>query len=205
MKSIAIARNTLALTALGATIAVASVFTTAQPRVAHAKDCTLAKSADDMSAEEVDALYSCMREKLTKAYGKGDVALGKEYTGWKAAAQRPAAPGPHGGRFLMTYVNDIGHAEYVKYSDKGIKMPVGTIIAKESFKANKKGKVRVGPLFLMTKLEDGKADKFGNWLYGGVKPNGKVMKVSQKFCHDCHSAFDDQDSQGYPADEARLQ
>ncbi|MGI9387804.1 MAG: cytochrome P460 family protein [Methyloligellaceae bacterium] len=188
----------------GSAIAVASMFMAVEPRPAYAEACNLTKDADDLSADEVDKLYACMRDKLTAAYGKGNVAAGKDYTSWKAGSMRPAAPGPHGSRFLMTYVNDIGHAEYIKYTEGKPKMPVGTVIAKESFKANKKGVVKPGPLFLMTKLDDGKAAKYGDWLYGGVKPNGKVMKVSQKFCHDCHGAFDDQDSLGYPDTDVRI-
>lgn len=197
-------QGALAVLAIGATFALASVFTTVQPREAHAADCTTTKAIDDMSEADIDALYACMREKLVAGYGKSGKGIGKDYAGWKAASVRPAAPGVHGGRFLMTYVNEVGHAEYVKYGEENVKMPVGTIIAKESFKPNKKGKVRFGPLLIMTKLEAGKAPKYGDWLYAGINGKGKNFKVSQKFCHDCHSGYEDQDFLGYPADEARL-
>ena len=105
----------------------------------------------------------------------------------------------------MTFVNETGFADYVKYSDENPVMPVGSIIAKESFNVSKKGKVRKGPLFFMTKVAaGGEADKFGNWVYSAFSPKGKVMKIKQKFCHDCHGNYDDQDSLGYPADEVRL-
>lgn len=197
-------RSLLAVAALGATVAASAIFTTVDPRPAHAADCTVSKAIDDMTEADINALYGCMREKLVAGYGKSGKGIGKDYAGWKAASTRPAAPGVHGGRFLMTYVNDIGHAEYVKYSDANPKMPVGTIIAKESFKPNKKGKVRFGPLLIMTKLEAGKAPKYGDWLYAGINGKGKNFKVSQKFCHDCHGNYDDQDFLGYPDEDARI-
>ena len=78
------------------------------------------------------------------------------------------------------------------------------MIAKESYKANKKNKLAIGPLFIMTKLEEGGAPKYGDWKYAGVGPNGKEFKVSQKFCHDCHAVFAPQDALGYPVEDVRV-
>ncbi len=83
-------------------------------------------------------------------------------------------------------------------------MPVGSVLAKESYKLSKKGKPRRGPLFIMTKVAAGEADEFGNWVYSAVQPNGKVMKIKQGYCHSCHVAFADQDSLGYPDEDVRL-
>ena len=83
-------------------------------------------------------------------------------------------------------------------------MPAGTLIAKESFNVNKKGEVKVGPLFFMEKVAAGNADEYGNWVYSVVQPNGKPGKISQKFCHDCHGAFDTQDAMGYPDEDYRI-
>ena len=103
-------------------------------------------------------------------------------------------------------INEAAFADYVKYTDaEGFAMPVGSILAKASWKVTKEGKPRRGPLLIMTKLEAGEADEFGNWLYSGVSPgSGKEFKVSQKFCHDCHGAFETQDSLGYPDEDVRL-
>lgn len=172
---------------------------------AHAA-CTAPAAADDLTEEQIVEIYDCIRDDLRAGYAKGDNAWAKEYASWGATATRPANPGPHGDRFLNTFVNEIGLAEYLKFSDEreGNPMPVGSILAKESFKVNKKNEVRKGPLFFMEKVAAGNADEFGNWVYSVVRPDGKPHKVSQKFCHDCHGAFSDQDAMGYPDEDVRL-
>ena len=77
--------------------------------------------------------------------------------------------------------------------------------AKESFNVSKKGKVKKGPLFFMTKAAaGGDSDAYGNWVYAAFSTKGKPMKIKQKFCHDCHQAFEDQDSLGYPSEDYRV-
>jgi hypothetical protein len=79
------------------------------------------------------------------------------------------------------------------------------VLAKESISLSiKKKKARVGPLFIMTKMEAGSIPDTGDWLYAGLQPNGKVMKVKQAFCHDCHAAYEDSDFLAYPVEEVRL-
>ena len=175
------------------------------PVSAHAK-CTAPAAADDLTDEQVVEIYDCIREKLRAGYAKSDNEWAKEYTTWGATASRPANPGPHGGRFLNTFVNEVGLEEYLKFSDEREEnpMPVGTIVAKESFKVNKKNAVKKGPLFFMEKVAAGTADEYGNWVYTAIQPNGKPVKASQKFCHDCHGAFSDQDALGYPDEDVRL-
>jgi len=172
---------------------------------AFAADCTTTVKKDDLTDDQVQALYDCIKAELREGYASKDGALTKEYTGWKAASTLPAAPGVHGKRFLMTFVNDAGFDEYVKFSDERGPMPVGSIIAKESFNLSKKGKVRKGPLFFMTKVAaGGDADKYGNWLYAAFSPKGKTMKIKQAFCHDCHGNYEDQDALGYPSEDYRV-
>ena len=176
----------------------------AMSSAAHA-DCTTEVKKADLNNEQVQSLYDCIKSELREGYASKGVDLTSDYAGWKAAATLPAAPGVHGKRFLMTFVNDTGFEEYVKYSDERGPMPVGSILAKESFNVSKKGKVKKGPLFFMTKVAaGGDAEKFGNWVYAAVTPKGKAMKVKQGFCHGCHEAFEDQDAMGYPAEEVRL-
>ena len=168
--------------------------------------CTAPAATDDLTEEQIIEIYDCIRDDLRAGYAKSDVAWATDYPTWGATATRPAAPGTHGGRFLNTFVNEIGHAEYIKFSDEreGNPLPDGSVIAKESFKVNKKNQVKKGPLFFMEKVTAGNADEFGNWVYSVVQPNGKPGKISQKFCHDCHQAFSGQDSLGYPDEDVRI-
>ena len=186
-------------------VAAAALFAGLGMSSAAYAECTSDVSKDDLTDEQVQALYDCIKSELREGYAAGGGEHTSDYTGWKAAATLPAAPGVHGKRFLMTFVNEVGFDEYVKYSEERGPMPVGTVIAKESFNLSKKGKVRKGPLFFMTKAAaGGESDKYGNWVYAAFSPKGKAMKIKQSFCHDCHAAFEDQDALGYPVEDYRL-
>lgn len=176
-----------------------------QPAV-HAEECTFNKAQDEFEQADVERLYDCVKDSLAEGYGKEGHAIGANYRSWKVTATRPADPGPHSERFLLTFANDIAYGEYVKWRDEGgFSMPVGSILAKESYKLNKEGKAAIGPLLIMTKLKAGEAPEYGDWLYTGVNPAGKEFEVSQKFCHDCHSAYEHQDFLGYPVEDVRVQ
>ncbi len=172
---------------------------------AYAQDCTSTETDPfEIDGAGVTALYDCIKDALVEGYSAGDNPIASVYRDWAATATRPGVAGPHGNRFLMTFANDVAAEQYLKYEDEGVVMPVGSVLAKESFKISKKGKVRRGPLFIMTKVAAGEADEFDNWVYSAVQPKGKAMKIKQKFCHDCHVAYEDQDNLGYPVEEVRI-
>lgn len=82
-------------------------------------------------------------------------------------------------------------------------MPVGAVIAKESFEI-KGTKHKPGPLFIMEKVGNENAPKAAGWVYSAVKPNGKPMKVKQSFCYGCPQAYAAQDTLGYPVPAVRI-
>lgn len=172
---------------------------------AQAQDCTFDAEILDFTQDQIDALYECVRDELPVAYGAGDNEVAAQYREWDAAATGPAAPGFHGGRFLNTFVNETGHAEYIRYEDddEAFEMPVGTVIAKESYTL-RDGAPRIGPLFIMTRAETSEYPDTDGWVYSAVQPNGNAMGISQSFCHDCHGGFAFSDSLGYPAFDVRL-
>lgn len=173
------------------------------PAAAQAQDCAADKPAAELSADEVDAIYACIFEALAAGYASGDNEVAKVYRDWTVTAVRPAAPGFHGERLLLTFANDIGAAEYLKFAEEGVNMPVGSILAKESI-GLKDGKAVPGPLFIMTKVAAGQAPDTNDWVYDGVQPNGAKMNFPQKFCHDCHLGFEDRDYLGYPVEDVRV-
>lgn len=172
---------------------------------AQAQDCTFDAEIPDFTQDQIDALYECVRDELPAAYGAGDDPVAAVYREWEAAATGPAAPGFHGGRFLNTFVNETGYSEYIRYEedDEAFEMPVGTVIAKESFTL-RDGAPRIGPLFIMTRAVTADYPDTDGWVYSAVQPNGNPMGISQAFCHDCHSGFAFSDSLGYPAFDVRL-
>jgi hypothetical protein len=167
-------------------------------------ECTTDVAKDDLTDAQVVELYECIKGELREGYAAVGDERATAYQSWGVTSTVPGGVGNHGSRFLMTFVNEVGFDEYVKFSDEGAKMPVGTLIAKESFNVNKKGIVKKGPLFFMEKVAAGEADEFGNWVYSALQTKGKVMKIKQKFCHDCHGNFEGQDSLGYPEEDYRI-
>jgi len=173
---------------------------------ASAADCPVeAESAFDLEEAEVVALYDCMKDAVVAGYSKEGDQIAQNYRNWTVTGTRAAVAGPHGNRLLLTFANDIAAEQYLKFAEEGVEMPVGSRLAKESISiSKKKKKARVGPLFVMTKLEKGAAPDTDDWLYSATKPNGKPMKVKQSFCHDCHSGWEDQDHLAYPLEEVRV-
>ena len=72
------------------------------------------------------------------------------------------------------------------------------------------GKLSVGPLFLMEKMESGFNQASGDWRYALIGPNGKVMGTTGgtgskgvEFCAACHAAGD-ADYMFFMPEEVRL-
>ncbi len=164
----------------------------------------LARPDAEISKEAVDTLYQNNREKLRAGYQKGTNPIAREYGNWGAAATTPANPGVHSGRYMMTFVNDLGLSTYTQYASQNVNMPIGTKIAKETFFVKGQGEFRRHPLFTMEKVGVENAPETDGWVYGRVNENGRQMPTSQAYCHSCHTGFKGQDFVGYPVKEARI-
>ncbi|MEX0312325.1 MAG: cytochrome P460 family protein [Tateyamaria sp.] len=174
---------------------------------ASAEDCAAitVEDAFDLTEDQIGVLYDCLQEKMATGYAKEGDEVGANYRTWTATATRPAVAGPHGNRLLNTFANDVAAQQYLKFDEEGFEMPVGSVLAKESITVSiKKKAARPGPLFIMTKVGTDAAPETAGWLYAGLQPNGKVMKVKQSFCHDCHVGWEAQDHLGYPLEEVRV-
>ena len=174
---------------------------------AHAQDCPVAEGTDAWELDDaaVIELYDCIKDALAEGYAKEGDETAAAYRSWTVTSTRPAVAGPHGERFLQTFANDVAAEQYLQFAEEGVEMPVGSVLAKESFKINaKKNVLRRGPLFIMTKVGLDEAPDTMGWLYGGLQPNGKPMKFKQAFCHDCHVGWESQDALAYPLEEVRI-
>lgn len=199
-----------ALAAAASMAFVGAIGMSATPTFAdgHSHSCSAGKSVDEVSYREAHEVYLCLERKMFDGYNTGpkkwvNPAHVGQYRTWTAASTLPANPGFHSNRFLFTYVNDIGAAAYTQYAE-GVTMPVGTVIAKESFSINGKGKGKPGPLFFMEKVAAGTSPRTNDWYYTMVNPDGKPQAVNvYKACHECHEGFADSDNLGYPVEEVR--
>ena len=77
----------------------------------------------ELTGAEAQKVYECMADKLHSGYKKGgkgwvDKSMVDDYRGWTKVSSFPAAPGVHGDRFLLTWVNKTGAAEYLKYAEE---------------------------------------------------------------------------------------
>ncbi|HUF56565.1 MAG TPA: cytochrome P460 family protein [Thermohalobaculum sp.] len=178
---------------------------------AAAAECTADKAGADLGHEEAAALYDCLADAMVEGYRQGEkrwipAEFVDTYRAWGKAVTGPAAPGFHGGRFLLTWVNEAGYDEYVKYDTESAEMPVGTVIAKESFEVSDTGEATPGPLFIMQKVELEKTPETDGWYYMMVAPNGEPQAVPvMTACNECHANFGDaQDHLGYPVEDVRV-
>lgn len=174
---------------------------------ASAEDCAAITVDDsfDLDDAAIASLYECLGEKMAAGYATEGDRIAEVYRDWTPTQTSGAIHGAHGKRILFTYANDIAAEQYLKFEEEGVVMPVGSILAKESISISiKNKKARPGPLFVMVKVGNETAPDTGGWLYSGLQPNGKVMKVKQSFCHDCHVGWESQDSLAYPVEEYRV-
>lgn len=187
------------------TLTLAAIAVTGLSGAAHAADCIAANTDPwELTDAEVNTLYACMSDKMVEGYTKGDNPVAAVYRDWAATATRPALEGSHQERYLMTFANDLAAPEYLKFAEEGVEIPVGGILAKESFKVRAEGVTAVGPLFIMEKVGLDQAPDTMGWLYSGVLPNGKPLNFQQAFCHDCHVNWESQDALAYPLEEVRI-
>ena len=196
------AADSVAQTAEGAASAVAS---------AVGLSCDADKPGHELSLDEANEVYECLKPSLLAGYSegpKGYIPADRvaDYRSWVPVSSAPGAPGFHGERYLFTYVNQVGAAEYLRYADENVSMPAGSLIAKESFTVGEDGKATAGPLFFMEKTAEGASPATNDWYYYAVSPSGAPMAVNvMTACNECHMEnFGDRDSLGYPIEEARI-
>ncbi len=147
----------------------------------------------DLTAEEAIAAYKCMLPELQAVYAKSGLAAAKSYGGWASFNVRPYVSDTHGGRYVNNYADKVGDKAYGKFEKAGA-LPVASVLAKDSFQVDAKGRLSVGPLFLMEKMKAGFNASSGDWRYALVGPNGAVIGVTNgqgsknvEFCAECHA------------------
>ncbi len=168
-----------------------------------------AGGAEVTDAEAV-AVYDCLLKELKAAYAKSDNDIALSYMSWPRYSKQAYLSGTHGNRYVQNYANAEARA-YGAYEKAGT-MPVGSAIAKDSFAVTADGKVTIGPLFLMEKMNAGFSPSSGDWRYTMIMPNGSVFGTTLgaggakvRFCAECHmSVTPDVDSMMFMPDEYRI-
>ena len=125
--------------------------------------------------------------------------MARSYAKWKRYNKVAYVSETHGNRLVNNYGNRAAR-NYIRY-DKVKRMPVGSVLAKDSFQVQAGGKLALGPLFLMEKMARGWYKASGDWKYSMVMPDGTVLGTTRgkgadkvKFCYECHIAAAEKDS-----------
>jgi hypothetical protein len=163
----------------------------------------------DLTAAEATKAYDCILKEMRQAYGKSGIGVASAYPKWKRYSKVAYQSGTHGGRYVQNYANAAGK-NYGRYEKSG-KMQAGGYLVKDSFTVTKDGKIGVGPLFVMRKMNAGWNAASGDWKYAMVMPNGAYFGETKgknaknmKFCIECHIAVaEDQDSMMFLPEEYR--
>ena len=151
-----------------------------------------------LEASDADAIYDNILKQMSDGYAQSGDVTAKKYKNWRRENNAPYLSAGHGNRYLSNYSNNIAR-NYLELR-RGEKMPVGSILAKDSFTATDGDDIYAGALFIMEKLAEGVSNKTGDWRYAMIMPDGSVFgdsaiagDESMKFCHDCHDRVKNRD------------
>ena len=205
-------RITATTTVLGAAIGLAFGLGIL-PSTAPAAECTTTTTAYEIEPDEAKRLYDCIEAAMFDGYSRASGVPGvPEYRDWQLLSTSPFVSATHGSMLINHHVNAVAAELYTKWEDMaGQFFPVGSILAKESYRITPSGEVRTGPLFLMEKTTPGASPETSDWIYTRVFTDGRVQRTlgegsdRMMFCHDCHAAtIDEYDAMFFPPEEYRI-
>ena len=145
----------------------------------------------ELSDADAENIYRRLAGPLEKGYLLSNHPVARAYQSWSRFNTAPYRSETHGERFVNNYANGIGRA-YGLFEEAG-DLPVGSVVAKDSFAVTAAGDVTGGPLFIMEKMPQGFNEKSRDWRYTMIMPDGSVFGVTNgadsrkvQFCITCH-------------------
>ncbi len=152
--------------------------------------------AATLSDADALAIYRRILPEMVEGYALSQIAPAGRYAEWRRYNKAPYRSAQHGDRFVSNYANDLG-AAYGRYEAAGA-LPVGSMIAKDSFTVTESGEVFSGALFLMEKMPPGFDPEGRDWRYTMIMPDGSLFGETKgegdervRFCVTCHRAAGD--------------
>ena len=147
----------------------------------------------DLSDADALTIYEKILDEIVEGYSLSKNPAAMQYRRWRRFNKAPYRSATHGERFVSNYANKIGEA-YGRYEGMGT-MPVGAVLAKDSFAVTSGGDVFIGPLFLMEKMPAGFNPSSRDWRYVMIMPDGSLFGETKgegsqrvEFCITCHEA-----------------
>lgn len=145
----------------------------------------------ELSDADAEDIYRRLDSALAKGYRLSNDPVARAYQNWSRFNTAPYRSATHGERFVNNYVNGMGRA-YGAFEEAG-DLPVGSIVAKDSFAVTAAGDVFSGPLFVMEKMPQGFNAKSRDWKYSMIMPDGSLFgetggadSRNVEFCISCH-------------------
>jgi hypothetical protein len=152
----------------------------------------------DLDRDGAENMYAVARGSMKFGYALSGLAAAREYQGWRRFNSAPYLSAAHGNHYLNNYANERAIA-YGQFENAGT-LPVGSVIAKDSFSVTESGGILLGNLFLMEKMPQGFNPVSGNWKYTLVRPDGSVFGETNgpgskrvEYCITCHLSREQQD------------
>ncbi|NIA67237.1 cytochrome P460 family protein [Pelagibius litoralis] len=163
----------------------------------------------ELTAEEAAAIYNDLADDLAATYALSGDPVTAGYRDWQRFNAAPYKSMTHGRRYVNNYANEIA-ARYGRYEAAG-RLPVGSVVAKDSFVVTDDGATGPGPLFVMEKMAESFNYVTGDWRYSMISATGELLGRTNgqgadrvEFCISCHLAVEDQDHLFFVPEEARL-
>ncbi len=163
----------------------------------------------DLNAAEAEEVFGELRGDMAEIYALSGDAMAGAYQKWPRYNSAPHLSKTHGQRYANSFANGLA-AGYGAFESADT-MPVGAVIAKDSFAATASGDIFPGPLFLMEKVKPGFSNASGDWLYTMIIPDGTVFGVTKgegtervEYCIGCHLARERYDHLYFPPKGYRI-
>lgn len=150
-----------------------------------------------LSNAEAESIYDRIADQMALGYSASGEPAAKVYRKWRRYNIAPYISATHGNRYINHYANSKA-SRYDRVKG-GKKLPVGAIIAKDSFTVLSDGRTSPGALFLMEKLPVGTSPDTGDWRYVMILPDASYFgdtsdgSEALNFCHSCHTTVADTD------------
>jgi hypothetical protein len=146
----------------------------------------------ELTDQEARDAHDCMMEAMRRSLSASRLDVAREFTDWQRFSTGPYRSKDHHGRYVSNFVNAIAAENYARYEASG-EFPVGSVLAKDSFVVSNSGRVLLGALSVMEKMEPGFNRDGGDWRYTLILPDGRVFgrtgtsdAYAVEFCQDCH-------------------
>lgn len=163
----------------------------------------------ELGEKDVERIYADLKGELARRYALADVKAVAGYQSWTRFNRVPYLSASHGNRYVNHYANVAAQA-YGRYEEAG-RMPVGAVIAKDTFTVGEDGTVHPGALLVMEKMPAGFNYVSGDWRYVAIMPDGSILGETRgeaaeavRFCITCHLVKEEHDHLHFVPKEYRL-